>query len=178
MPLPPRPAPGSPDAGAGHAGHQASHTRKDTDITPDTTKPPTRAQRLALTGALADDEGRLPADTNSRVLASLKTLGWITSPPGADPQDATGHRINSAGRRALFTATQWKALQEATAEGQLPAATPWPAVQALQGAGFAEYRDAEGRVQPHDHGGRNSAYLTHLGLRARPVPPDPADSGC
>ena len=111
------------------------------------------------------------------MLASLTAARWVTASPGADPQDATAHHINSAGQRALFTDTQWKALQDATAEGRLPSSTPWPAVQALQGAGFAEYRDAEGQAQPHDGGGRNSAYLTALGLRARTAPPETTDNG-
>ncbi|AKN68694.1 hypothetical protein QR97_01740 [Streptomyces sp. PBH53] len=142
---------------------------------------PTPAHRRALFAALADQYGRIPENTTPRVREALSSAEWVSevTPMGVPAllARAAGYdgpfrlAINSSGRRALFTESQWDALLGVSAEGQLPAA-PWPSVQALHRAGVVEYRDMRGRVQAHDGGGRNRAYLTYLGWRAVGQPHD------
>ncbi|NUL25953.1 hypothetical protein HRW17_26895, partial [Streptomyces lunaelactis] len=143
-------------------------------------KNPTPAHRRALLAALADDKGRVPESTNTRVQDAIWLAHWVTEVTNTG-RAAAGARwagydgptflsINSRGRRALLTDAGHTALHAATPEGGLPEGTPWPTAMALHRDGLIEFRDADGTVHPNDgddgiRGPLYAPYLTELGRR-------------
>ncbi|MBT2396302.1 hypothetical protein [Streptomyces sp. ISL-100] len=143
-------------------------------------KNPTPAHRRALLAALADDKGRVPESTNTRVQDAIWLAHWVTEVTNTG-RAAAGARwagyggptflsINSRGRSALLTDAGHTALHAAAPEGRLPEGTPWPTAMALHHDGLIEFRDADATVHPNDgdngvRGPLYAPYLTELGRR-------------
>ncbi|MFE0058740.1 hypothetical protein [Streptomyces sp. NPDC059003] len=145
-----------------------------------TRKTPTPAHRRALLAALADDKGRVPSGTHTRVLDAIYLARWVTevtntgrAAAGAQWAGYDGPTflvINSRGRRALLTDAGATALRGAGPDGRQPQNTPWPTANTLHRDGLVEYRDADGAVHPTDgddgvHGPLHAPYTTELGRR-------------
>ncbi|MEU8540830.1 hypothetical protein AB0C52_12735 [Streptomyces sp. NPDC048717] len=143
-------------------------------------KTPTPAQRRALLAALADDKGRVPASTDSRVLGAIERALWVNevTNTGRAAWSARLHgykgptflSINSRGRTALLTDAGRTALRGAGPDGKLPADTGWPTARTLHRDGLAEYRAADGTAHPTDgddgvSGPLHTPYVTELGRR-------------
>ncbi|MFD3514833.1 hypothetical protein [Streptomyces sp. NPDC058657] len=143
-------------------------------------KTPTPAHRRALLAALADDKGRVPAHTNTRVLDAISLARWVTEVTNTGRAAASARwagydgptflSISSRGRSALLTDAGNTALRNAGTDGRLPEGTPWPTAKALHRDGLAEFRDANGTVHPTDgddgvRGPLYAPYITELGRR-------------
>ncbi|MGG7574177.1 hypothetical protein [Streptomyces sirii] len=141
---------------------------------------PTPAHRRALLAALADDKGRVPQSTTTRVLDAIYLARWVTAVTNTG-RAAAGARwagydgpvflaINSRGRRALLTEAGNAALRGAGPDGRLPEGTPWSTANSLHRDGLIDFRDADGSVHPNDgddgvRGPRYAPYMTELGRR-------------
>ncbi|MEU1355381.1 hypothetical protein ABZ410_15980 [Streptomyces cinnamoneus] len=143
-------------------------------------KTPTPAHRRALLAALADDKGRVPQSTDTRVLDAISLARWVTAVTNTG-RAAAGARwagydgpvfqaLNSRGRRALLTNAGNTALRGSGPDGRLPEDTSRPTVKALHRDGLVEFRDADGIARPNDgddgvRGPLHAAYVTELGRR-------------
>ncbi|MEU1313343.1 hypothetical protein ABZ419_31230 [Streptomyces cinnamoneus] len=143
-------------------------------------KAPTPAHRRALLAALADDKGRVPQGTDTRVLDAICLARWVTAVTNTGRAAASArwagydgpvfHALNSRGRRALLTDAGNTALRSAGPEGRLPEDTSRPTVKSLHRDGLVEFRDADSTVRSHDgddgvRGSLHAPYVTELGRR-------------
>ncbi|MFK0294283.1 hypothetical protein ACIQU6_27950 [Streptomyces sp. NPDC090442] len=137
-------------------------------------KSPTPAHRRALLAALAEDKGRVPAGTNSRVKDAMHLAHWVTEVTNTG-RAAAGARwagydgptflsINSRGRRALLNDAGRTALREAGPGGRLPEGTPRRITRTLHRDGLIEYRNPNGTVHSTegDDGVRGPLYVPHV----------------
>ncbi|GHF32904.1 hypothetical protein GCM10010218_12460 [Streptomyces mashuensis] len=143
-------------------------------------KTPTPAHRRALLAALADDKGRVPQSTDTRVLDAICLACWVTAVTNTGRAAASArwagydgpvfHALNSRGRRALLTDAGNTALRSAGPDGRLPEDTSRPTVKTLHRDGLVEFRDGDGTTRPNNgddgvRGPLHAPYVTELGRR-------------
>ncbi|RLU79924.1 hypothetical protein CTZ27_35825 [Streptomyces griseocarneus] len=141
---------------------------------------PTPAHRRALLAALADDKGRVPQSTDTRVLDALCLARWVTAVTNTGRAAASARwagydgpvflALNSRGRRALLTDAGNAALRGAGPDRRLPEGTSRPTAKALHRDGLVEVRDADGTARTNDgddgaRGPLHALYVTELGHR-------------
>jgi hypothetical protein len=143
--------------------------------TPDTL---TSTERVRLKHASGHPLGHLPTVTR-KLLHSLSSSGCIYREDvdgyRLDLDEAftydppTPWRITTAGRLAVLSPAQVTALTErVNAEGRFTSKATWATTRSLAELRLAEYRDADGQVQPNDgddgvHGPQYLPYRTTLG---------------
>ncbi|MGA5134966.1 hypothetical protein ACPCTO_34805 [Streptomyces olivoreticuli] len=143
-------------------------------------KAPTPAQRRALLAALADDKGRVPQSTDTRVLDAICLARWVTAVTNTGRAAASARwagydgpvflALNSRGRRALLTGEGDTALRGAGPDGRLPEGTSRLTAKALHRDGLVEFRDANGAARPNNgddgaRGPQHAPYVTEPGRR-------------
>ncbi|MFE2639479.1 hypothetical protein ACFXKF_32755 [Streptomyces scopuliridis] len=140
---------------------------------------PTPTERAHLKSASTHSLGYLPKAATKRLLRSLSDAGFIYREDldgflleGEDAftyEQPTPWRITKAGRLAALTSSQVNALVERVdAEGRFTAKATWSTTRSLTELGCAEYRDADGLVQPNDgddgvRGPQHASFRTDLG---------------